>query len=247
MNKPIHEPKFPKRRPGPFEPGDPSVLDLASIQNRADATRQALTDAQIYLTRLRYGPGPDNQDPPLREVTRADGQWPFLLIRSFPGDVGRRPLPQDVPPRQSPDIILTPADPAAEPTIIDRTEIAALKSREIAKPLQGQALDVWVHVWNLGHSQATGVRIRVRLFTLANPVFTGAFLGGVALDLDDRLGGRAHCVVKAATFNAPGGLGAEFTVMAIADCLSDPVAMLTPIPGLITAGTDRHAAHRSFF
>src|SRR5205823_14898490 len=105
-------------------------------------------------------PGPDNQDPPVREVTRADGQWPFLLIRTYPGDAGQRPAPAEVQPLQSPDVIVTAAGPADEPRIVDRSGIAALKAREVAKPRRGQALDVWVHVWNLGRSQATGVRVR---------------------------------------------------------------------------------------
>jgi hypothetical protein len=255
INRPNRDQVDPRRRPvpavppdSPFGPGDSSVLDADEVQAKIEATRQALLDAQRKLNRLRYGPGPDNQDPPLREVTRADGQWPFLLIRSYPGDVGGRPLPQGMPTDQSPDIIVTPADPAAASTIVDRTEIAALKARDITQLSHDQALDVWVHVWNLGRSQATGVRVRVRLLSMHALGLNGDYLGGATVDLDDRLGTRAHRAVKVVSFNAPPDSfwDDSFALLAEAECLSDPVTARTPLPHVIIPGTDRHAAHRLF-
>jgi hypothetical protein len=237
LPRPRIDPLPPPPAP-PFGPDDDSVLDpakIAEIQQRAAATRTALRDVRDMLLRRRYG----SSEP--RNLTRMDGQWPFLLIRTYPGDVGHRPLPQDVQTRQSPDIIVTAAGPATEPRIVDRSGIAALRAREVVKPLRGEALDVWVHVWNLGHSQATGIRVRVRLFSVTHLDFNGFFLGGSALDLGDRLSAEAHRAVKVVTFNAPDYiLATAFTVMAIAECLSDPAV------GPVTPGTDRHAAHRFF-
>jgi hypothetical protein len=232
------------------------VLDPARIQQlqqRVAKTRAALRKAQTALTRLRYGPGPDNTDPPIREITRADGQWPFLLIRSYMGDVGQRPIPN--PGRRhwtlSPDIIITPAGPANEPRIVDRSGIDALGARDLWRVgLQlGVAYDVWVHVWNLGQTQASGVRVRVRTYrarsTPAEVEVPEVFLGGTALDLGDRLSEEAHRVVKATTFTATEAVwniaAPGLVLAATADCISDPAS------GDLSQGGDRHSAHRGIF
>ena len=80
----------PKPGTGPFLPTDTSVLNIKRIEQQVAKRRQALLHAQTELTKLRYGPGPDNTPPPIRDVTRADGQWPFLLVRSVVGDTGAR-------------------------------------------------------------------------------------------------------------------------------------------------------------
>jgi len=235
----------PPAPPTPFGPGDASVLDPDQVRLRSEKTREALRAARVELTRLRYGPGPDGADPAPREITRADGQWPFLLIRSYPGDVGRRPVPDaDVPAdfagaKNSPDIIVTPTGPAGEPGIVDRPGLEALKARELTTLAPGTAYDIWVHVWNLGQNQVTGIRVRVRLDRIVfKAIHAGGYLGGAALDLGDRLSGQAHRAVKAATFIPPFlGIRYRMLLIATADCLSDPAS------GDLSPGADRHTAH----
>ena len=64
----------------------------------------------------------------------------------------------------------------------------------------GVPYDVWVHVWNLGQFQATGVRVSARLQAPGMP--DPQYLGGTTIDLGDRASDRAHAMVKAATFTA---------------------------------------------
>ena len=234
----------------PFGPGDNAAPDVNAIVDGATKIRERLQAAQLKLTEMRYGPGPDNTPPQVREVTRADGLWPYLLIRSYPGDIGKRPVqPGDSPPGYeglslSPDVIVTPAAPAGGPTVVDRDGIAAVQGRGLAGLMLNTAYDVWVHVWNLGRFQATGVRVRVR--GRYGPLFQGPgdpqptlrFLGVTQLDLGDRLSATAHRLAKAATFTT-GDEGYEF-IIATAECLADAAT------GDLEMGMDRHSAHRFF-
>jgi hypothetical protein len=238
--------------PHPFGEDDDSVLDARLVHRELENTRKALQAVQARLTQMRYKPGPDQQVPEVREITRIDGQWPFLLIRTYPGDVGKRPVQLgDGPPSYafswfSPDIIVTEPGPRDEPRIVDdRDGIAALKARE--RTLQrGWTYDVWVHVWNLGQSQVSGVRVRVRIGVSGVPLGAvtapQAFLGGTMLDLGDRLSERAHRVVKVASFTISGaGLTPSLynaLLVATVDTLSDPSS------GDLSPGADRHTAHR---
>ncbi len=248
-------PDQPDGPPPPFGKDDDSVLDARLLQRELESTRRALQSVQITLTQMRYKPGPDKQVPEVREITRVDGQWPFLLVRSYPGDVGKRPVQSgDEPPGyaggyNSPDIIITQPGPRDEPRIVDRDRdgIAALKARDIGRLLyKGWTYDVWVHVWNLGQSQVGGaarVRLRIRQspFQPDEPVVQPeAFLGGTTLDLGDRLSERAHRVVKAASFTVPpSDRGVSYTAFltATVDTLSDPSS------GDLSPGTDRHTAN----
>lgn len=66
------------------------------------------------------------------------------------------------------------------------------------------------------------------------------FLGGTTFDLGDRLSGRAHRMIKVASFTAPAGpLSDDYnaTLIATADTLSDPSS------GDLSLGADRHTAH----
>src|SRR5690348_17235807 len=65
--------------PQPFGKDDDSVLDARLIQRELENTRRTLQAVQAKLTQMRYKPGPDQQVPEVREITRVDGQWPFLL------------------------------------------------------------------------------------------------------------------------------------------------------------------------
>ena len=249
---PPHPPGGPPPPPvpsTPFGPGDNAVPDVSAITDAAAKIRLGLQATQLTLTGMRYGPGPDNTPPPVRDVTRADGLWPYLLIRAFPGDIGQRPLqPDDIPPGYeslalSPDILITPAGAPGPPVVIDRDGIAAVAEQGLAQLALNTAYDVWVHVWNLGRFQATGVRVRVRgrygpLFLQGpgDPQPTVRFLGGIKLDLGDRLSGTAHRLAKAATFTT-GDEGYEL-IIATAECLTDVAN------GDLELGADRHSAHR---
>jgi len=244
LPKPGFDPLPPPAVP-PFGPDDGSVLDpakITEIQQQATATRMALRDVRDNLLRRRYG----NSEP--RPFTRMDGQWPFLLIRTYAGDVGHRPEdPAGLPyqGRKSPDIVVTAAGPADEPRIVDdRDRIAELAARDQYILTSGVTYDLWIHVWNLGRGQASGVRLRVRQFQPMPPDVPGpqeTFLGGTALDLGDRLSERAHRVVKAATITAPAVWNIELPLLLVAtiDCLSDPAS------GDLSPGADRHTAQRA--
>src|SRR5207253_11361133 len=99
----------------PFGPCDNAAPDVTRILARAARTRAALEKAQVELTGQRHGPGPDGTPPRVRDVSRADALWPFLLVRTFPGDAGARPINVDLTPfgtnwkfsgANSPDILL---------------------------------------------------------------------------------------------------------------------------------------------
>jgi hypothetical protein len=235
----------------PFGPGDTASPDTADIVSRATKTMEGLRAAQVTLTGMRHGPGPDGTPPVVEEVSRADGLWPYLLIRTYPGDVGKRPIGLgEEPPGyfgwvSSPDVIVTNAGPAGEPRIVGRGAIDALKAREVGMLTPGFPYDVWVHVWNLGQLQATGVRVRVRLRPTNEfwpndwPEPAERFLGGTTLDLGDRLSETAHLVIKAATFT-PDDLDSYYLalIVATAECPSDVAS------GDLSRGADRHSAHR---
>ena len=238
--------------PPPFGKDDDSVLNARLIQRELENTRRTLQAVQAKLTQMRYKPGPDQQIPEVREITRIDGQWPFLLIRSYPGDVGKRPVqfgeepPGYFPAYASPDIIITEPGPRDEPRIVDGDGIATLKERQRVWLHTGWTYDVWVHVWNLGQSQVSGARVRVRTgsFDSNEPVVVQpeVFLGGTTLDLGDRLNDRAHRVVKAATFT-PQVVPPRYSTLlaATVDTLSDPSS------GDLSIGADRHTAHQVIF
>lgn len=230
----------PVRPPIPWTPfgrGDTAQPDVQQILQDAEAARQRLLKEQLRLTRMRYGPGPDGTPPEVMPVTRADGQWPFLLIRSTPGDTGERPLePGTIAAigfgeHDSPDILFTDAGPATEPKIVDRASWPPLAARALSNLWANTSYDVWVHVWNLGQTQATGVRVRAYQETPAT------YLGGTYVDLGDRRSELAHLVVKAATFTM--GTTETFPMFyAIAECMTDPAI------GDVTPGMDRHVGHR---
>src|SRR5439155_14651460 len=109
--------------------------------------------AQRELTGMRHGPGPDGKPPVLRGVSRADGLWPFLVVRTYPGDMGKRPYQSSdtirpwTTPYNSPDVILASPGLAGEPAVIDRTGVTAIKAREATNLNASEVYDVWVHVW----------------------------------------------------------------------------------------------------
>jgi hypothetical protein len=239
-------PPFPPIPWTPFGPGDNATPDVAAIEGRAAGIRAQLEKVQRELTGMRYGPGPDGTPPVVREVTRADGLWPFLVIRTYPGDMGKRPFaPSDTvapysTPVNSPDVILTPLGPSGEPVVVGRSGMAAVKGRELHSALVGMACDLWVHVWNLGRFQATGVRVRayVEPSPYHYPPQDPWFAGGTTIDLSDRERDPAHLMVKVGTFLFYGPTTRPWMmVTATAECLTDPAT------GDRSPGADRHCAH----
>jgi hypothetical protein len=223
----------------PFGPDDTSVLDEDVVRGHTAKARAGLRIAQDRLTRLREA-GPD---PRVRELTRAEGLWPFLLVRNHPGDAGSRPLPPGTPVDTSPDIIVTQAGLADEPRVVDRDGLEALAGRAVVRLWSGLRYDLWVHVWNLGRSPATGVRVRAHLWHQKNPNPRGDYLGGTAISLGDRAGRQAHRAVKAATFIPPvlpwhPSHGSVLLIVTV-DCLTDPAQ-----PDA-TPADDRHTARHS--
>jgi hypothetical protein len=209
-----------------FGPDDRSTLD--NKQQIVDNTRKLkdnLLSQYTKLEKMRYGDVHEHVP-----VSRADGFWPFLLIRSFPGDVGARPIP--TPAASSPDIILASGNPQYQPTIVGRDDIAGFLSqnaiiRQLTMPVR---VAVWVHVWNLGRAPAHGVRVR------AWCSLPGVgFIGGRAFDLGDRTSSTSHLMVKVGSFVIPANLN-SLRVDAAAECMSD-VAGAVRDPG-----RDRHRA-----
>jgi hypothetical protein len=246
------DPGLPGERPpgerggtGPFSPGDRSELDPRAVLRQVARTRRAIEKAQLELTRMASGPGPDGTEPRVVVDDRASGRWPWLLIRTLPGDVGARPLPPtmitpiEVGRRNSPDILLVPAGPPDEPPVVDRQAFPALKARALEDISWTERYDVWVHVWNLGRTPAFGVRVRVRLANApAWPGIPSPFLGGRQLDLGDQLSPTAHLVVKVASYRPGDYWRNENVLIATAECASDPAT------GDLAAGQDRHSAWR---
>lgn len=258
IGDPIPGPVRPPRPPfgpapwTPFGPGDNATPDVKSIVGQAARTRAALEKAQVELTRLRHGPGPDGTPPQVRDVSRADGLWPFLLIRTFPGDAGARPIDVDWTPFganwkfqtvNSPDILLATAGPPNEPSVIGRTEFLAMAAADRfiadANMVAGVDFDLWVHVWNLGRGPATGVRVRTWAQQPTDPA-PGQYLGGASLNLGDRTSENAHRLVKVGKWNQM----VEFiTLWATVECMTDVSGGSTDAGRL----QDRHTAARGLW
>lgn len=113
------------------------------------------------------GTGPDTQLPGKlqsafadiskgRHPARQDLPLPFLLIRSYPGDRGIRPMAY--PPTvawESPDILLNESTaPPGQPQPFDRAKL-------VTTPVAGAKYRVYVHVWNLADAPAYGVSVCV--------------------------------------------------------------------------------------
>lgn len=138
------------------------------------------------------GPQPPKEpvygsDPDLRESLRAflrererpsrqDELWPYLLVRAFAGDTGRRS-----PPLgwfwESPDVIVVPG-------VVDTLE----GNTPTLTPRAGEEHTVFVRTWNLGRLPAPATKV---LAWWANPAFAftpGAvqFIGGWSVDLEDQ-------------------------------------------------------------
>jgi hypothetical protein len=210
-----------------FGPDDDSTLDsqkAKAISDKAEKIKDKLLSQYKELEKMRHG-GAQEHVP----VSRADGLWPFLLIRSFPGDIGARPM--QIPVHlNSPDIILTVNNPSYLPTIIGRDEIGTfLQNNKIIPRWSGARPDtaVWVHVWNLGRAPAHGVRVRAWCF--------GGFIGGRQFDLGGRTSSTSHLIVRVGSLD-PGLILPPVRIHATAECMSDVAAPVRD------PSQDRHTA-----
>jgi hypothetical protein len=179
----------------------------------------------------------------VRELTRAEGLWPWVLIRQMPGDTGTRPLTAaaigDINHgnQRSPDILITVAEPGG-PGEVGRSDIDALiaKAGALTELFTTYPYDLWVHVWNLGQARATGVRVRAYLG------IPGRFVGGRQVDLADRDHDGSHRVVKVASFTPTFPPDDAFPlVTVVAETLADVAS------GDRSPGMDRHVAHRGIY
>jgi len=224
----------------PFGPGDNTPLDAASVVAHAEALKANLTRTRDRLIRQqRKGAPPDDREPP-RPFTgrRSNLLLPYLLIRTMAGDTGARPLPADfqiIDRHQSPDIILT-TQSTTDPPVVGRGEFdRALRGRIVGLLDQGRRYDVWVHVWNLGHAPAYGVRVRAWHSGPAGPRAT--YIGGRQLDLGERNSSASHLVVKLGSWQPEDG----GTIVATAECIADTCN------GTHDWSQDRHTAQRDTF
>ncbi len=227
----------------PFGPGDTASPDSSAVAARAAAVKSELEKVRMQLTGMRHGPGPDGTPPVVRELSRTEGLWPYLVIRHGPGDTGARPLgPRTIydienHDHDSPDIIVTRASPGG-PTEVGRDGIDALMASAVG--MSGSLsirkgpypIDIWVHVWNLGRGAATGARIRVY------DGVQGAYLGGRQVNLAERGREGCHRLVKVGSATETEHSYGYRLVTAVVECISDTAS------GDRTPGMDRHCGHR---
>jgi hypothetical protein len=206
----------------PFGPGDKVPLDAPAVVAQAEALRAQLIATRTKLERLRRGGAPPDDREPPRPFTgrRSNLLLPYLLIRTIVGDTGARPMPaefQVVDRHQSPDIILTTPDPN-DPPVVGRGDFnTKLRGRIVGVLDQGRRYDVWVHVWNLGHAPAYGVRVRAWCGGGPGVPPRSRYIGGRQLDLGDRNSPTSHLVVKLGSWQPEDGPG----VVATAECIAD--------------------------
>jgi hypothetical protein len=208
----------------PFGPTDFTSLDEPGVTAAAEALRQSLVKTREAVEKIRRGGAPpeppDDRHPPVTTPPkRADELKPFLLIRTFRGDAGARPLDlarfPEMASHQSPDILMT--TPATnDPVVVGRDAFnTMLRGRIVWDTPPGHTFDVWVHVWNLGRAPAFGVRVRA--WAVDWPTGTRRYLGGRRIDLGDRTSETSHLVVKI----GPWVMGATEHLLAVAESIAD--------------------------
>ncbi len=114
---------------------------------------------------------------------------PFLLVRSFTGDNGTRPMAPNTVFWESPDIWTAVGDPSTTPAIPpDHGGVLPV----------GKPNTVYAHVWNLGRAPLTGV---VVMFYWVNPALAidgshANLIGMTRIDLGPRNSPLCHQLVK---------------------------------------------------
>lgn len=226
----------------PFGPGDHVPLDETSVVAAAEALRSELIRTRDRLERLRRGGAPPDDREPPRPFTgrRSNLLLPYLLIRTRVGDNGARPIDQTQFPteyHQSPDILLTTQNPN-DPPVVGRGDFDTKLRGRIVGVLDWTArYDVWVHVWNLGHAPAYGVRVRAWTGGNGRPP-RSVYLGGRQLDLGDRNSTTSHLVVKVGSWGITGGITDGGHIVATAESIADTCN------GSHDWSQDRHTATR---
>jgi hypothetical protein len=233
---------------GPFSEGDSSTLNPDPVVADANALKAKMEQVRVILettlnmsrpanppaapgadpTPPRDGPGANQPKPggdgtgtePKGKPPRKDLILPFLLIRSFPADMGARPtsIPQWT---FCPDVLVKDASSDPIGRILTRDEAQSFMAAFRYRTWGPAQLDVWVHVWNLGRAPAYGVRVR----TWAAGPSGKEYLGGTSLNLPDRVTPGSHVLIKVASWHPaqpPGATGLmKLKIRATAECLTD--------------------------
>ena len=142
-----------------------------------------------------------------RAKPRIEQFLPYLLIRSFAGDLGARPSSSLAGILGSPDIWVATGDPASTPAIPPGRGNNTLTT--------GQPTTVFAHVWNLGRAPVVGATVEFYnlkeygLFLLSFvPKETDLSLIGMAkVDLAPRSSQECHRLVKCPNAWTPPLLG----------------------------------------
>lgn len=205
--KPPRNPIFDAAPGGPKQP-----LAKGSI-----ATKEELKRVEELKRRLvtpfspTHKPAPGQPPPPWSAQAidaklpagRAQRFYPFLLVRTKPGDKGDRPLGASEPPSASPDIWVVPGRPETLPPL-PSVSSKPFPDFHVPDSLQaGQPYTVYAHVWNLGLAPIVGATVeffyRADWKYLDKAPTSGSVnrkLGMCAVDLAPRMSPECHQLVK---------------------------------------------------
>jgi hypothetical protein len=170
--KPAHDPVF-DNAPGNTSAGTDGNTDWQK------AEQERLTELKAKLPGL------------LREQekrSRAEQFYPYLLVRSFPGDRGDRPI-NNIPFWESPDIWIAIGEPSSTPEIPPNPG---------GRVVMGGPLTIYAHVWNLGRAPIIGVNVEFYWFTpfVAINGTNAKLIGYATVDLGPRSSDKCHKLVK---------------------------------------------------
>jgi hypothetical protein len=169
---------------------------------------------------------------------RVDQFYPYLLLRSFPGDRGDRPFPppfDQTPFWESPDIWTAEGEPSSTP------DIPPTPGGHV---VAGRPNTVYAHVWNLGRAPISGARVEFYWFNPSLGI-TGAdahLIGYARADLAPRSSQGCHKLVKCSTAWQPiVENGGHECLVARVSSIGDAVSSSHPWD----AWADRHVAQRN--
>jgi hypothetical protein len=120
--------------------------------------------------------------------------YPYLLIRSKPGDDGRRPIQ---PSWRSPDVWLLPGHPELAPGLPAPRPPGFDESFDVAH--DGEDHTIYAHIWNLGLAPAAGVRVEFYIAPNSSRPETAQLIGVEHVNLAPRLSSACHQLVKCRT------------------------------------------------
>lgn len=159
---------------------------------------------------------------------RAQRFYPYILIRSFTGDRGDRPVTLAVG-NSSPDIWIAPGDPAGTPAIPSGPGDYRVTA--------GAEYTIYAHVWNLGRAPSVGIRVEFfwQNFDLPLNVSPPNLIGWTRIDLPPRSSIECHRLVKCPKVFIPqpiDPMNLFVQATAVGDSIDDPW----------NPATDRHLA-----